>query len=139
MNLFSLNKRNIICDLRPKRASARAPSLAVSRLCLPDRRSTRGARWRRHPAGVGALHPRLGAASVARALAAVDVKDFARHKAGRFQIEDRVDDVGNLAHMANRVQRAQLRMHFDRVHRRVDDARRNSVHPDTALRILDSQ
>ena len=53
MNLFSLNRRNIICDLRPKRASTRAPSLAVSRLRLPDRRSTRGARWRRHPAAVG--------------------------------------------------------------------------------------
>jgi hypothetical protein len=34
---------------------------------------------------------------VARALAAVHVKDFARHEAGLFEVEDRVDDIGNLA------------------------------------------
>jgi hypothetical protein len=45
---------------------------------------------------------RRKATSASGALAAVDVKDFARHKAGRFQIEDRIDDVGDLADTANR-------------------------------------
>jgi hypothetical protein len=35
------------------------------------------------------------------ALTAVDVKDCASHEAGRLQIEDRADDVGNVAHMAD--------------------------------------
>ena len=76
---------------------------------------------------------------MAGALGAVDVKDCARHKAGRFQVEDRIDDIGDLAHTANRVQRAELRMGLDGMHRRLDDAQRNRIHADTALRILDRQ
>jgi hypothetical protein len=45
-------------------------------------------------------------ASVARALPAVDVQDFARHEAGRLEIEDRFDDVGDFAQTADRVQAA---------------------------------
>ena len=37
------------------------------------------------------------------ALAAVDVKDFARHEGCGIEVEDRADDVGDLAHMADRV------------------------------------
>ena len=44
------------------------------------------------------------------ALAAVDVQDFAGHEAGRFEIEDRIDDVGHFAHVADRVQRAECRV-----------------------------
>src|SRR4029077_6362898 len=77
------------------------------------------------------------AASVAPALTTVDVKDFARHEAGRLKVEDRVDDVGDLAHMANRVQDAKLRMRLDGMHRRLDDAQGHGVHPDAVLRILD--
>jgi len=76
---------------------------------------------------------------VARALAAVNVKDFARHEAGRLEVEDRADDVGDLAHMAQRVQGAQLRMRLNGMHRRLDDAQGDGVHPDTALRILDRE
>ena len=47
--------------------------------------------------------------SVPRALAAVDVKDFARHEAGPFQVEDRVDDVGDLAQPADASPRVGLR------------------------------
>ena len=43
---------------------------------------------------------------MSRALAAVDVKDFARHKGGPFEIHDGADDVGNLAHTADRLQGA---------------------------------
>jgi hypothetical protein len=68
---------------------------------------------------------------MAGALAAVEVKDFARHKAGRFQAEDRIDDVGDLAQTANRVQRAELRMGLDGMHRRLDDAQRNRIHADS--------
>src|ERR1700676_817320 len=79
------------------------------------------------------------AASVARALTTVDVKDFARHEAGRLEVEDRVDDVGDLAHMADRVQSAKLRMRLDGMHRRLDDAQGHCVHSDTVLRILDRE
>src|SRR5260221_11397228 len=79
------------------------------------------------------------AASVARALTTVDVKDFARHEAGRLEVEDRVDDVGDLTHMADRVQDAKLRMRLDGMHRRLDGAQGHGVHPDTVLRILDRE
>jgi hypothetical protein len=70
---------------------------------------------------------------MARALAAINVNGLACHEAGRFEIEDRVDDVGNLAHAAKRVHLSELRMRLDRMHRRLDNARRDRVHPDTAL------
>ena|SRR6516165_11714316 len=35
------------------------------------------------------------------ALAAVDVKDFARHEGCRLEVEDRANDVGDLAHMVD--------------------------------------
>src|SRR5260370_18088843 len=38
--------------------------------------------------------------SVAGTLAAIDVKDLARHEVRRFQIEDRAHDLGDLAHPA---------------------------------------
>ena len=41
--------------------------------------------------------------SVAGALAAIDVKDLAGHEIG-LELEDRVNNVGDLAHMADRVQ-----------------------------------
>jgi hypothetical protein len=52
---------------------------------------------------------------VARALPAVDVKDLACYKFRRLEVEDAVDDLGNLAHAANGVQGAELRMGFARV------------------------
>src|SRR6266436_8422670 len=78
-------------------------------------------------------------ASVAGALTTVDVKDFARHKTGSLEVEDRVDDVGDLAHMADRVQPAKLRMRLDGMHRRLYDAQGHGIHPDTILRILDRE
>jgi hypothetical protein len=38
---------------------------------------------------------------MARALTAINMKDFASHKGGRFQVQDGVDHVGDLAHMAD--------------------------------------
>jgi hypothetical protein len=63
-----------------------------------------------------------------RALAAVDVQDFARHEAGRLEIEDRVDDVGDLTHMADRVQGVELWMRLDGMHRRLDDTQLRRLH-----------
>ena len=62
---------------------------------------------------------------MARALAAINVNGLARHEAGRFKIEDRADDVEDLAHAAKRVQLSELRMRLDRMHRRLDNARRD--------------
>jgi hypothetical protein len=57
--------------------------------------------------------------------------DFA--EAGRLQIEDRADDVADLAHASERVQLGQLRMCFDGMHWRLDDAGRNGIHSDATL------
>ena len=76
---------------------------------------------------------------MARTLAAIDVNGLARHEARRFQIEDRVHDVRYLAHPAKRVQLGELRMCFDGMHRRLDDAGRNRIHSDAELCILDRQ
>jgi hypothetical protein len=46
---------------------------------------------------------RSGAVSVAGALAAVDMEDLAGHEARRLEVKDRFDDVGDLAHVPDRV------------------------------------
>jgi hypothetical protein len=71
--------------------------------------------------------------------AAVDVHNSARHEAGPLEVEDRLEDVGDLAHTAERVQGVELRMCRDGIHRRLDDAGCHRVHPDTALGILDRE
>jgi hypothetical protein len=73
---------------------------------------------------------------MAGALAAVDVEDFAGHEAGPFEVEDRIDDVGNLAQPADWVQVASC-AYSDGMHWRLDGARRHRVHSDPALGILD--
>jgi hypothetical protein len=50
------------------------------------------------------------------ALAAVDVEYFARYEAGGLKIENRLDDVGHLAHMPDGVQRPEGCVGLDRVH-----------------------
>src|SRR5215204_4443441 len=77
--------------------------------------------------------------SVAGTLATIDVNGLARHEARRFQIEDRAYDLRDLAHPAKRVQLGELRMCFDGMHRRLDDAGRNRIHSDAELCILDRQ
>src|ERR1700675_3872565 len=77
--------------------------------------------------------------SMTSALAAVDVQDFAGHEVCRLEIEDRVDDIGDLAHMADRMQGVELRMRPGRVHRRLDDTQRDRVHADAALRIFNRE
>ena len=59
---------------------------------------------------------------MAGALAAVDVKNFARHEAGPLEVKDRVDDIGDLAYVPDRVQGAELCICLDGMHRRLDDA-----------------
>ena len=51
---------------------------------------------------------------MAGALAAVDVQDLAGHEGGTFEIKDRIDDVLDLAHVADRVQGAERRVRFGR-------------------------
>ena len=65
-------------------------------------------------------------------LTAVNVKDFARNKTARFEAQDRIDDLEDLSHTAKRVQDGKLCIRLDRVHRRLDDARCDLVHPDAA-------
>jgi hypothetical protein len=68
--------------------------------------------------------------SVARALPAVDVEGLSGHEGGRFEIEDGVHDIGDLAHSAERVESAERLMRLDGMHRRLNDARRDRVHPE---------
>src|SRR6266403_4472771 len=77
--------------------------------------------------------------SVARALPAIDVEGLAGHEGGRFEIEDGVHDVGDLAHSAARVEAGERLMRLDGMHRRLDDAGSDRVHPDAALRVFDRQ
>jgi hypothetical protein len=46
---------------------------------------------------------------VARPLPAVNVKDLAGHELGRFEVEDRVHDIVDLAHASHRVERIEQR------------------------------
>jgi hypothetical protein len=64
---------------------------------------------------------------MARTLAAINVNGLTGHKGGRLQKENRVDNVGDLAHPAERVQLGELRMCFDGMHRRLDDAGRAAL------------
>ena len=76
---------------------------------------------------------------MARALPAVDVEGLSGHEGGRFEIEDSVHDVGDLAHSAERVEAAERLMRLDGMHRRFDDAGSDRVRPDAAFRVFDRQ
>jgi hypothetical protein len=86
----------------------------VVRVACAGRLDDRG--WRAQTLDLNRSQTRT---SVSRALAAVDVKDFAGHKAGPFEVENRVHDIRDLAHMAARVQGVELRMRLDGMHRRL--------------------
>ncbi len=73
---------------------------------------------------------------MACALPAVDVQDLAGDKCSAVQVEDRLNDVVDLTHMADRVQLAQGIVSFGGVHRGFDDARRHGVGADASLGIL---
>ena len=73
-------------------------------------------------------------------LAPVDVQDFAGNERRRLQEEDAVDDVADLAHVSNRRElRAESGVTLCRMHWRLDDAWRDSVHPDAAGGVLYGQ
>ena len=76
---------------------------------------------------------------MAGALTAVDVQDFAGHEAGLFEIKDRIDDILDLTHVADRVQGAERRVRLGGMHRRLDDAGRDRVHADAALGVFDRE
>ena len=57
---------------------------------------------RREYRGSGGLSVTWIVTSVACALAAVNVQDFAGQAAGSLEVHERVDDVGDLPHMADR-------------------------------------
>src|SRR5882757_6551820 len=64
----------------------------------------------------------LGGRSVAGALAAVDVQDLAGHELSGLQISDRFDDVADVTHPADRMQRSERVVGLLGVHRSADDA-----------------
>src|SRR3982074_338196 len=77
--------------------------------------------------------------SVPRALSAVDVQDFPGDEPGVLQVDDRVDYVVDVAHLAHRVQAVQELVRFGRVHRGADDAERDRIDADALRRVLDGQ
>src|SRR5882762_6708041 len=95
----------------PSSGAKNSPTLVSWRHAFPQRPSD--GRLERGSADGG---------SVARALPAVDVEGLSGHEAGRFEIEDGVHDVGDLAHSAERVEGAERLMRLDGMHRRLDDA-----------------
>ena len=76
---------------------------------------------------------------MASALAAVDVKDLARHETRRLKVEDRINDVGNLAHAPDGMKGVEGLMGLYRMHRRLDDAEGDRVHANTALGVFDGE
>ena len=76
---------------------------------------------------------------MAGALAAVDVQDLVRQEAGRLEVYDRVDNIGDLALSADWVQGGELRIHLGGMHRRLDRAGCHRFHPNTTLGISDRE
>ena len=76
---------------------------------------------------------------MASALATVDVKDLAGHEARRLKVEDRIDDVGDLAHVPDWMKGLESLIRLDRMHRRLDGAEGDCVHANTALGVLDGK
>jgi hypothetical protein len=73
-------------------------------------------------------------------LATVDVQDLSRDVRSRLQEQDAVDDVADLANASERGKPVtELLVAVRRVHRRLDDARRDGVDPDAAGSVLDGE
>jgi len=70
-------------------------------------------------------------------LTAIDMQDFTSDEVRIFQIENRLDDVGDLAHAIKGMQTGQRHKASGRVHRRLDHARGHRVYADIAGRVLD--
>src|SRR5579863_4957199 len=77
--------------------------------------------------------------SVAGDLAAVDVQDFAGDEGRGLQEENAADDVADLAHMAEGVERAKRLVALRRMPGRLDDARRDGIDPNAVGGVLDGQ
>ena len=67
---------------------------------------------------------------MARALSAIDVKDFARHETGRFQVENRLHDVTDFAHAFDWMKPGEKFVGFRRVHRRLDGTWGDGIYPE---------
>ena len=79
-----------------------------------------------------------GTRSVTGGLAAVDVQDLAGDVRRCLQEQDAVDDVADLADAPERGKPVtESVIAVRRVHRRLDDARRDGVDPDAARGVLD--
>src|SRR4051795_10100496 len=70
--------------------------------------------------------------------AAVDVQNLSGDKGCIFEIENRVDDLLNLPDATHWMQGCKERMRIDRMHRSPDRPGSDGIHPDTLVRILDS-
>src|SRR3954449_443963 len=69
-------------------------------------------------------------------LAAVNVQYLASNKVGRLEVKDCIDDIGDRAHMAHRMQGVELCMRRWMMHRRLYDTERNRVDPNPALGVF---
>ena len=76
---------------------------------------------------------------MSRTLSTINVKDFARHKVGEFEVEDRIYGVGDFAYITDRMLSIELCMSLNGMHGRLDGTQCNGIHPDTTLGILDRQ
>ena len=77
--------------------------------------------------------------SVTRALPAVDMKDNPGHERRRFEVKYSANDVGDIAHVTDRVQHIELIIHCIPMHRRPDHAGRHGVHANPPFCILDGE
>src|SRR6202034_1703483 len=89
--------------------------------------------------GCPVLICRYSGGSVAGALAAVDVQDLAGDERGGLEVENAGHHVADLAEAPHGMQLREGREGFRWVQRRLDNAKRDGVCPDTPRRVLDRQ
>src|SRR5262245_47033799 len=70
---------------------------------------------------------------------AIDVQSFAVPERGRLQVPHRLDYLIEFSHAPDRVQAGEEGVRLGLVHRRLDDAWRDSVYADALVRVLDRQ
>jgi hypothetical protein len=63
--------------------------------------------------------------------------ELASDEFGSLKIENRVDNLANLAHATERMQAGKGFMAFWGVHRRFNDARSDRIHPNPVLSVFD--
>ncbi len=72
-------------------------------------------------------------------LPTIHMQDLTRHKPGRLQVNNGLDDIADVPHPPNRMQAPQCLMGFFGMHRRLDNPGTHGIDPNPAFGVLDRQ